>query len=103
MAEEKQYTEIVLNCGDGGFSLSNEALELYNKLTGPDDEVPSADYIERNDPILVQVVKTLGEKANGPRADLYIKHIEVGTKYRIDNYNGDEIIETIDSIIWEIA
>lgn len=61
------------------------------------------DDIERNDPILVQVVEELGEKASGRCANLVIKDIPKGTAYRIDEYDGYESIETRENIDWSIA
>jgi hypothetical protein len=53
--------------------------------------------VDRHDPILVQVVEELGEKANGDCANLAIK--EVSGPYRIDEYDGAESVETPDSYI----
>ena len=102
--------EVVINTCYGGFSLSKEAIELYLKLknitTYPTtDEWGDVMYwtnqkqtkafsdlrIERHDPILVSVVKQLGDKANGSCADLEI--VEVQGRYRIDEYDGRETIE----------
>jgi hypothetical protein len=58
---------------------------------------------ERTDPILVQVVEELGEKANGMCAELQIAEIPAGTLYRIDEYDGFESIETKDSYEWSVA
>ena len=46
----------------------------------------------RHDPDLIRVVETLGEKANGPCANLEIVEIKEN-KYRIDEYDGYENIE----------
>ena len=59
--------------------------------------------IERNDPALVQVVEELGDKANGRCARLRIKEIPSGTLYRIDEYDGNESIETKDTYEWKVA
>jgi hypothetical protein len=55
-------------------------------------------YVDRHDPILVQVVEELGEEANGPHANLQIA--EVDGPYRIDEYDGYESVETPDSYDW---
>jgi hypothetical protein len=52
----------------------------------------------RHDPILVQVVEELGEKASGMCASLAID--EVYGPYRIDEYDGNESVETCDSYDW---
>ena len=59
--------------------------------------------IERNDPALVQVVEELGDKANGRCAMLRIEEIPSGTLYRIDEYDGNESIETKDTYEWKVA
>ena len=59
--------------------------------------------IERNDPILVQVVEELGDAANGRCANLRIAEVPAGTLYRIDEYDGFESVETKDSYDWKVA
>ena len=59
--------------------------------------------IPRTDPALVQVVEELGEKANGRFAHLVIRELPEGTRYRIDEYDGNESIENEHDIVWEVA
>jgi hypothetical protein len=59
--------------------------------------------IERNDPVLVEVVEELGDKANGMCAKLMIEEVPKGTLYRIDEYDGMESLVTTDNIEWKIA
>jgi len=59
--------------------------------------------IERNDPVLVQVVEELGDKANGRGAALRITEVRAGTRYRIDEYDGSESVMTIDDYDWSVA
>ena len=47
---------------------------------------------ERDDPILVQVVEELGDKANGKNAKLKVVEIPDGTNYSIGEYDGIEHI-----------
>lgn len=54
--------------------------------------------ISRHDPVLVQVVEELGEKANGRYANLQIA--EVDGPYRIDEYDGFESVETPNTYDW---
>lgn len=54
--------------------------------------------VDRHDPILVQVVEELGDKADGMYAKLDI--VEVSGPYRIDEYDGYESVETPDSYDW---
>ena len=59
--------------------------------------------IPRHDPALVEVVEELGKEANGMCADLAIAEIPKGTKYRIDEYDGNESVMTIDDYDWQTA
>lgn len=87
--------EIIINECFGGFSLSHEGLSLYNakrKASGKKRVQHSLDIKDRTDPLLVQVVRELGEKANGRCAKLVIKTIPldyIGC-YEIDEYDGGE-------------
>lgn len=68
--------------------------EQYSKQTWCDREV------SRHDPILVQVVEELGEKADGMCAKLAIA--EVSGPYRIDEYDGNETVVEPDGYDWII-
>jgi hypothetical protein len=59
--------------------------------------------IERTDPILVQVVEELGDRANGSHAKLQIEELPAGTLYRIDEYDGIESVMTQDAYEWKVA
>ena len=116
--EELQMTKVVFNSCHGGFSLSNEAmdrmvelgydLELnpnYNPNSKNKYDAPSRKYecwgyvkCHRHDPILVQVVEELGDKASGDSANLQID--EVYGPYRIDEYDGSESVMTVDDYDW---
>jgi hypothetical protein len=52
----------------------------------------SPDDIERTDPILVEVVQELGDKASGRHANLKIIEIPDGIEYEIDEYDGIETV-----------
>ena len=54
--------------------------------------------VDRHDPVLVQVVEELGDKANGECAKLSIE--EVYGPYRIDEYDGYESVETSATYDW---
>ena len=93
-------TKIVYNACFGGFGLSDEAWERYRELGGKDT---SRYDINRADPALVQVVEELDDEANTRFSDLRITELPVGTKYRIDEYDGNESVCTIDDYEWSIA
>ena len=63
----------------------------------------SSHVIERTDPALAQVVQELGKAANGPCAKLEIVELPAGTRYRIDEYDGLETVETMDTYEWKVA
>lgn len=94
-------TKIVINKCYGGFSLSQEALDLYAKAKGLDtgdwnkwgyyDNISERE-IARHDPVLIDIVEQLGKKANGKYADLYIVEIPDDVKYVIEEYDGQEWI-----------
>lgn len=54
--------------------------------------------VDRHDPVLVQVVEELGDKANGEYAKLRIA--EVSGAYRIDEYDGNESVMTANDYNW---
>jgi hypothetical protein len=51
--------------------------------------------IERNDPVLVQLVEELGEKASGHYADLKIVEIPEDVNWEIEEYDGLETIREV--------
>jgi hypothetical protein len=63
------------------------------------ESIPDEDYrkyifndykIERDDPILVSVVESLGKEANGACAELSIVEVPDDIKWFIDEYDGQE-------------
>ena len=105
------YMKIVINKCYGGFGLSEEAVLLYAKKKGLNliiernkglklnhyylNEKKDGNYfcerdIQRNDPILVQVVKELGVKANGSCSELKIVEIPDDVEWIIEEYDGKE-------------
>jgi hypothetical protein len=85
--------KIVINRKYGGFSLSQEAMAMYRELHGP-DKIYARD-IPRDDPMLVQVIQTLGEQASsGSYAMLEI--IEIPDDIPADGWT----IQDYDGIEW---
>lgn len=108
--------KVVINVCYGGFGLSTEALKLWAELKGiptwestgsygdtvistvpPADETYNAQRISdrtmpRECPVLVQVVKTLGARANGRCAELAIVDIPEDVKWHVVEYDGLEHI-----------
>ena len=114
-------TKVVYNRCYGGFGLSDEAMLLYCEKKGikvyPCDEFGhttfytdenKSDYIydrelERDDPVLIEVVEELGDKANGECAELAIEYISKGTPYRIREYDGFETFEYANDVDWKVG
>ena len=94
-------TKIVYNACFGGFGLSKKAIARYTELSGISEF--NVYVLSRTDPFLVQVVEELGEKVNTAFSHLLICELPAGTKYRIDEYDGNERVFTIDDYEWEIA
>lgn len=108
----KGVRHIVINGCHGGFGLSTEATKLYldkanmayqeesredrfsTDTFGPyfrvNDEIFNDRTIARDDPILVSVVRELGEAANGRHAELKIVTIPADVLWQIDDYDGWE-------------
>lgn len=93
-----EKNKVVINACYGGFGLSQEAFEMYHALI--EEPLPKDTYqpgdaryywlekLERDDPYLVQVVETLGEKANGSSADLRVETVD--GPWSIKNHDGKE-------------
>lgn len=121
-------TKIVYNGCFGGFGLSQAAVRRYLEIKGipfTEEKVETSfrdvrfrirtsvmgegEYFydheieDRTDPILVQVVEELGDAANGYCADLCVRELEPGTKYRLQEYDGSEWVETEEDILWSVA
>ena len=104
--------KIVINRKHGGFGLSEEAVLLYgdkknlNIIAKEDERVKTITHyyfnevkeengfgeweIERNDPVLVEVVEQLGDLANGYYSKLKIVEIPDDVKWYIHDYDGLE-------------
>lgn len=80
--------KIVINTCYGGFGLSDQAQDLYMRLTQL-DEIHTYD-IKRDDPALVEVVEALGERANDTYAMLKVVAIPEDVKWYIHEYDGVE-------------
>lgn len=82
--------KIVINSKYGGFGLSETAIGLYKaKKNITDDDFYYFD-VERNDPVLVEVVEKLGEDANDDYSKLKIVEIPDDVQWQIVEYDGWE-------------
>lgn len=64
------------------------------------DDIPNGDFfserdIPRDDPGLVQVVKELGEAANGRLSALKVIEIPDGVEWQIEEYDGSEWVAEV--------
>ena len=85
--------KIVINSDYGGFGLSKEAIKLYNERS--ETKIEHDWDVERDDPILVQVVEELGEEAEDAFAALKIVEIPDGIDWDIEEYDGMEWIAEV--------
>ena len=89
--------KIVINSCWGGFGLSEQAVARYAELKV--GKLPKHWYVgdlERNDPLLVQVVEELGEEnASGELSKLRIVEIPDDIEWGIHEYDGMEYVEEI--------
>ena len=99
--------KIVINRKYGGFGLSEEAVLLYgdkkglNIIAKQDEKIKTIIHykeqngfgeweIERNDPVLVEVVEQLGDLANGHYSKLKVVEVPDDIKWYISDYDGIE-------------
>ena len=85
--------KVVINSCYGGFGLSNKALDMYKQLSNKSEVY--AYELDRTDPILIQVVETLGAEANGSCAKLRIIEIPDDVEWEITEYDGNESVEEV--------
>lgn len=108
--------EIVINRCFGGFSISRKAMERMAELGHAEAQAeialhdewkaskaqPYTEYdaylrdVARNDPILVQVVKELGEASYGKAAQLQVVEVDNRAPWRLEEYDGREHISHFD-------
>ena len=108
------YRDIVINKQHGGFGLSQDAQIAWlersqiSYTTRPrDDRHSTKKYgplimvnnkhwydkdIPRDDPVLVTLVRELGQAANGEHARLKVVRIPADVSWQIDDYDGKEWI-----------
>jgi hypothetical protein len=102
--------KIVINESYGGFGLSDTAFKIYLNIKyvfSIVESVSETTYlingnqiskydilsnIDRNDPILIEIVERLGDEANGECSDLSIINIPDDVDWYIFEYDGYEYI-----------
>jgi hypothetical protein len=91
-----QTFKIIYNDCYGGFDLSNNGLEEYNRRTSKNVSLP--DYIDREDIDLIEMVETMdAKKINSNNSKLKIKELPIKFRsfLRWNEYDGKESV-TID-------
>lgn len=83
--------EIMVNTCYGGFGLSEAAMDEYRKRCPGNENVDYYD-IDRHDPVMVQILKQMGEAAFGAFSRIKLKKIPVQylDHYSISEYDGLE-------------
>jgi hypothetical protein len=79
--------------GQDFYSMSIEDRIQHNRKLS--EETFYHGSVERNDPVLVQVVEKLGEEANGSYAKLEIVEIPDDVDWEIDEYDGMEKVDEV--------
>jgi hypothetical protein len=82
--------KVVINEDFGGFGLSDDAEALYKERKGITDPDWWYGDIARDDPLLIQIVKEMGDKADGTFASLRIVEIPDDVNWYIEEYDGRE-------------
>jgi hypothetical protein len=82
--------KVVINRDFGGFGLSDEAEALYKERKGITDPRWAYYDILRDDPILVQIVEEMGDKADGTFAALKVVEVPDDADWYIEEYDGSE-------------
>lgn len=86
---EKVDPSIKLRWAEFLHSYTKDHGEVFNNYPGDETYWSSRD-LERDDPVLVEVVKELGKAANGGCADLKIVEIPSDVSFKIEEYDGNE-------------
>lgn len=94
--EDKNSMMVLINGCYGGYSVSQYALEEYNKETGKSfDHYDEYSNDFRTDQIMCRIVEKLGTSANGMSAELCIYSINKKYEHyiKISEYDGRESID----------
>ena len=80
--------KVVINVCYGGWGLSEAAQTILIETLGED----GFNEMERHSPVLVSLVKQMGESANSDYAKLAVVEVADGLDYDIEEYDGYESI-----------
>jgi hypothetical protein len=82
--------KIVINKCYGGFGLSVKGENLFKELKGITDPDWYYNDIARDDPVLIELVETLGQEIESSYAKLKIVEIPDDVEWEIEEYDGME-------------
>jgi len=100
-------TKVAINCDYGSFDLSDEAYSFIAKKKGWQHGCDQYDHnywiddcdvtlcasdLDRNDPVLIQCIETLGESVNGIYSEIKIVEVPSDVNWYVDDYDGLEWI-----------
>ena len=85
--------KVVYNNRYGGFGMNQYGLEEYNRRTL--HNITYADVIDRSDPILIEIVETMGKDVNDKNSRLAIKEFPIKYKsfLKWHDYDGNETVQ----------
>ena len=85
--------KVVYNNRYGGFGMAKNGLEEYNRRTL--QNLTYADVIDRSDPILIEIVETMGKNVNDEHSRLAIKEFPMKYKSFLtwSDYDGNESVD----------
>lgn len=85
--------KVVYNSRYGGFGMAKNGLEEYNRRTS--QNLTYADVIDRSDPILIEIVETMGKNVNDEHSRLAIKEFPMKYKsfLKWSDYDGNESVD----------
>jgi hypothetical protein len=83
-----------------GINVVFEKGEFFDLVHYYKDEIKDENYfsdrdIERDDPVLVQVVQEMGAKSNGTYSQLSVVEIPDGIQWTIEEYDGSEWVAEV--------
>lgn len=82
--------KVVINVRHGGFELSQVALSALAKAKGVKDIRFWYENIQRDDPILIELVETMGDSVNTVYSKLKVVEIPADVEWIIQDYDGAE-------------
>ena len=89
---QESIFKVVYNDKHGGFGMNKKGLDEYNRRTSK--ELKYADGIHRSDPILIDLVETMGNDINDACSKLKIKEFLIKYKgfLKWNEYDGKESV-----------